>query len=486
MQTCTTLQTTNDCIFGTIGFSITSDTLTLLTNSIVTYCFEENISHVIIGYDASDWTKKFADEVILPRLCQHGIQGYYIDTPCPLFQLSWLTKQCYEDAKRQHRHLGIYLTTDVYYHDKLSLQFRDTEGKPFSEEEISKLIQHSPEITYKENNVIEPLQPQPLDITLYWQYLQDKSLINLDTVKSTRVYIDTMFGASEKLVTDLFKVAELKGGIINKASEPPRLKNYIPAPTGKFLQWYVPMVSEINPDSSSKTFFFGLSHDGSRLGVWDLKQDLEISTSGLFMILLYHFAKIQKKRGTILISKAMSQRVETVAKNLDLEIERIDSGTDSFLQAVNKKRRRPILMYGNEFGGFWFKGDTLDINPAVSICKIMECCKHLDKSPGEIVDLITSKYLTKQYYYSNLMLPLGLISKKEVENKLLLQYTLVETLDDGFTSVANFTNNSRVAVQENLKQYCVEVFLESEEKQTAEEMSTYLQSLFTRNEDEET
>ena len=66
----------------------------------------------------------------------------------------------------------------------------------------------------------------------------------------------------------------------------------MPKPSGDFLKWYT---SYLTPESR-KGFYFGFDNDGTSLGVWDLKQQVEISKSGIFLILLYHAAKIQKKK----------------------------------------------------------------------------------------------------------------------------------------------------------------------------------------------
>jgi len=293
--------------------------------------------------------------------------------------------------------------------------------------------------------------------------------------------VDTMFGSTERITGTLFNYintlsidspTKCLGKILNRASEPVRLENYVPNPIGNYLTW---QLSTIKPTISS-SFGFAFSSDGTRLGVYDFKQATVISPSGIFLVLLDYYARVLKKRGTILLTNSMSERVEILAKKLQFRIERIPSTVTAFNSALEKKRRSGVLLFGNEYGGFWFKGDIRCNNCLVTMCKVIEACSHSNKSPGELLDTIMQTYKIPNLAYSTLLLPRGLINKETIEAKLSDKGAM---LDKNEETIVDF-ENTRIVIKDNIKQSCIEIFIESENKEATKDVSGLLQQLYTR------
>jgi phosphomannomutase len=481
------LEIHQDCIFGSLGFSFTATTLGLLSRSIYSYCTEAGINKIVLGYDSSEFTKMFSLGIVAKTLTALGLDCYYIDHPCPLFQLSWLTYQCTVDEKGLSKLLGLYLSSDAYYPEKLSIHFRHDTGRPFSEQEVASLAQHPFDVQLDEKHLINESLTIPLDISLYTQYLSDKKIANINSITS-QCTVDVMFGATTELVSGISgklenpTLSSMPGvafpmQAFNKETTPGRLKHYVPNPTGQALSWG----NHTRAALKNYALHAGFSHDGTAIGIWDPKQKLEISQSGVFCILLYHAAKILKKKGTILVSKAASDRVTLVAKGLGFNVEEIDTGTDAYVEAITKKRRSSALMYGDEKGRFWFKNDVLDFNCLVALLRVVDTCTRLKKSPGEVVDMLTEQYIDRDYIYSNLTLPRGILDKNELEDKLAKDFLVEPVSCSDKTSVYRLDTGVKIVIQENKKQSSVEVFIESENVETTKRIAKYVQNLFIAN-----
>ena len=465
-----------DSIFGRVGFSITSSTLKYIAGSISSYCLERDIPSIVIGTDASEWSKTYMQEVLLPMLEDLQLTCYFLDDPCPLFQLSWLTQQVHLSHNKK-KFLGIYLSVDSYYHDRLSISFRHHDGKPFSELQVAELCTFGKISEDAYSGLGEsPVKGTALDISAYPNYLTDSKLINVEKTANKKVHIDTMFGCTEALLTKIGKdMSFCRLNLWNLAAGPERVRNYVASPTGTALQWRA-----LNLTDEPNSLFFAFNNTGTSLGVWDLRQNLEISKSGTFMLLIYHAHKILKKRGTVLISKAVSGRVTSLIESLGLNYEIVDSGVNNFIEAIEKKRRSPALMYGDEEGKFWFKGDVYDFNPLIAAMRITELCCVLDKSPGQILDDLQS-HLNNSYSYSNLILPLGIKGKFEIQEEFKKGLSVEPDNPLANTHVYNLLDGvSKVAVQENVRQSSVEVFIESQDNETTKGLANYVQELFVQ------
>jgi len=451
-----------DSIFGRVGFSVTLDSLLMLSNSIANYCAHYNINNIYFGYDSSTWGKLFVEEVLANRLHNLGYQITLIDGSCPIFQLSWTVKQQTELTKGSKDTLGIYVGTDSSYPDNLSIHFRNSEGFPLTESEVATIVSHSASTAA----LLECPEDDSLKIDLseYSKYLLKLRLFPKSGLKSSgKINIDTMFGSSETLVDEVVKHFSLSGDIFNRATVPNRIVNYLPIPTGSFLKWKLDKCQ----------YHFAIDGDGDSVGVLDPVQELEISPSSLYMIFIKYLVEIKKKKGTIYISKALSDRVAVVAKHYGLRVKWVDSGVDGFSQALRRSDKRSALMYGDETGGFWFKGDTPDRNSILTILILVSACNRFNKSPGQLVDVITDELLDSSYHFNFLEVSNQFISKSKLE-KLLIKELSPTKQELGNTSVLRTSNDGKIVIIDKKKYKSTIVLIESIDDAEVRNITDYI------------
>lgn len=463
-----------DYVFGKIGFSFTYKNVTNLLKSVYSYCLDKGIEDITLGYDASSWSDTALKEIVLLSISELGLNCTYTEKPCTLFELSWLT--CQNTKSSSKKNLGLYIATDWYYQDVISIYFRNEQGSAISTETLVDIVKTSTETRiYEINEAAEPCTSESVNIDLYSEYLKDRKLINKEL--SAKVFVDCMFGCVENTLTNLEKtIPSLKFNLFNVYSNPWRLKNYIARPSGDSLKWCAPSVKDEN-------LLIAIDNIGSSIGVWDTSQNAEISPTGIYLTLLYLFAKTYKKKGTVIISKMLSDRVELLAKELGFKVELINSGTDEFIKALNKKRRSPAIMYGDEFGRFWFKGDEIkDYNPIITLNHLLTCYQQSKKSPGKQVDIISKKYFNREYQYAMLLLPSKLKNKKALEKDLVELYNkdnllLFSNIDK--TSVFRVEKDIKIAITEKSKQKSLVIFIEASSKENILNTSKNINNLFT-------
>jgi phosphomannomutase len=391
-----------------------------------------------------------------------------LDHPVSKCQLSWLLKESKCD-------LGIYIGTDYYYPEKLCLFFYDEKGNPLTEEEVLELATFELDREYESSEGVLEI----LDISLYTKYLTDKKLVP-ELQKRTPIFIDCMFGAATNVSASVLEDYKLNGTLYNKATEPQRFVNYVAYPSRDSLAWHTPKA--IHTDESG--LYFGIGTHGDSLGVWDLFQKLEISPSGVMMILMYYLAKVKNKTGTVLISKSLSDKVTVVAEKLGLNPEPIDAGTESLAVAIQQKRKRPILLYGDESGRYWFKGDVPEGNPIIALLNVVGACEKSKLTPGGLVDMLSEKYLNRSYIYSQMVLPRGVKSKEELEKDLVNHYVNRITLRSSKTSLLYLDGSAKITISEIIRQNSLVVYVESETEEKTRQISMTIQNFFKESKNE--
>jgi phosphomannomutase len=447
------LRISQDSIYGRVGFSVTLDSVLMLTNCIANYCAKNGIHLIRIGFDSSAWAGPFAEEVISNRLSHLGFDCQIIERPCPIFQLSWAVNQGWEASKHATPILGIYVGTDGYYEDQLSFHFRHPDGLPYSESEVASIAAEPSSIKLLEKAACYTEVPEYLNIQDYPKYLTDIRAVTKTRLKKLPMVVDSMFGASESAFSELFSQYGMKGAVINRATNLLKYVNYLPRPTGAGLQWRM----ESSKGISSQ--YFAIDGDGDSIGLMDVKQELEISPSGIYCILLKYLAEVKKRKGTVLISKALSDKVQQIAHYYGFKTIWLDSGIAEFSKTIRTADKRSILMYGDETGGFWFKGDVMDRNSMITSLLITEACDHFKMSPGEILDEMYNKILEKTFVYGKLEIPDRDASKKFIEDVIETELT-VTSKEKGLTTVYKLENSKIVLVRQEKFKY-TSVYIES-------------------------
>lgn len=469
------IEFTQDCIFGQIGLSISLDSLILFSNTVFNYCSSKGIQIVVLGYDSSKWSQKFCLEVVLERLVELGMEVHYLDQASPSSALSWATNRAWLDSEESRMTLGMYFATDETQSENLSIHLRHNTGLPFTEEEVAEVVAQSFKLKVVEIGEILQPAPEKIELKRFVKDLLGTKLLNKKDINKTVVSIDNMFGSAEELVQLLKTDLEFNGQLVNKASENLRIENYRSLPTERWLEWKVPTNKK---DSSTlrEAFFHGaISNAGDQLGVWDMRQQIEISPSGVAMIFLKYYGEVLKKQGTIILSKLMSDKVVDTANKLGFKVHLVDSGLDAFSKAFQEVGKRSALMYADEVGRFWFKGQITEPNAVLALLLLHQICNRYKNSPGQLLDVLGSKYLDKKYVYGRLFVPIETKSKEELEDILQRDLNFSDT-DIGSTSMFRTDYGAKVCLSYDKRSQLTLVEIESQDESTTREIVQIIQN----------
>lgn len=469
------LDFTQDCIFGQIGLSVSLDSMLLISNAIHNYCRQSVIQDVVIGYDSSKWSRIFAEQVVLPRLLELGLSGYVVDQPVPIWALSWTTNRVWIDSEKSVKPLGIYFGTDSSQEETLSIHFRDHQGVAYTENKVAEIVSQSIKIRETEEAGYTPESEERLSVERYPLYLKNTKLINPDKVRGAVLSIDNMFGATEPLIQAVRSEFLFQGQLVNKSSDRVRYQNYQSLPSGDWLSWKVPAKDHQLRQNANFKIHAAINNDGRYLGIFDLKQGLEISPSGIAMIFLRYLSEVKKRKGTVILSHAVSDKVREAANHYRYKKVLINSGPEHFPAALKEVGLRSALMYCDEFGGFWFKGQVPEPNALISLLYLTEICNHYQLSPGELVDVISKKVLVSKYTYGKLAIPASITPKPRIVEIIQRDCSVVEALH-GSTTVIRNSDDSKITLTEDKKTQSTFVTVESFDEGATREIITNLQN----------
>jgi len=476
------LQCWSDSLIGKVGFSFTAPAMEAVAHAILTYKNKQNIDVICLGYDQ----RYLADELSLylaECLANMGVPVKLVDGSSPIFLISWFANQIDKGTTS----LGVYIGGDAAPMGLLSVSFRNTDGSPFTSEQTKGL--YNDYLYYHRGNfefVDRRREIEYADLRDgYAQWLIDTlSLQEYPNKPTLIVGIDYLTSPSQPYLQALF--SRMNVGI---SSVPHQFydrliinKQLRPDPSGWALQYGFKTFG-------AKRINFAFDGDGDCLGLYDGEEECEISPSAMFIILLHYFAKIKKRRGTILIDKAVSDRVTTIAENYGMAVEYVNNGLAGLSEKLKQPRKRPALMYGDAYGGFWFKGLPLDRNPFAALLFLLEACVKSDLSPSKLYDTIVDNQLNNNYFYGKVD-----IYPKQVDFDHLFEFLQVKDVEIGAHKIIDvvpgevvdstyFTahtmkldNDSRIVIQSNPKNDFIELYVESNDKETMYEIMGNVQN----------
>jgi phosphomannomutase len=441
-------------ILGKVGFSITQQTIKELCYNLSAYSVINLYPSVVLGYNGSYWSKEFYNELIR-QFTELNIDLVLIDRPTTLYETCWLSKE----LKTQP--LVVYLTETMQGPEYISISLFKRDLEPLTTDELKDLK--------LESNSTSKGNIDTVNIKGLVKYLQDSKVSDLSGLSEFKLYIDSMFGAGEYIFRDLNQQKLIDVSFFNPQSSPTRIVNYTSNPTGQFLSNYAKVC--LNPDF--KTLFFGLGPDGEKIGLYDLKQDTEISSSSVIALLAYYYAKIRKKKGTVILTPLTGSKTLEVINKLDLSYEIVDCGAQAFYESIHKKRRRPALFYANEYGNIWFKGDINACNNVLAVLAITNLCKEMSRSPGEILDIIHTSFLQNNYLHFNYAVIKDVISVEEFE--FIMKDYINDKKNYNNSSVYLLNNSSRLALKDNLNYNRLEISVESTNQEDLKNIAIFLQ-----------
>lgn len=479
------LQCWGDSLSGKVGFSFTSRSVNAVAQAVFRYCNSHFINKVCLGYDGRQFSDLFSFELV-NSLAEMGIPTVVIDGPSPIFLLSWLSSQTDLNTKT----IGIYIGGDQAPFDQLSLSFRNDDGSPFVYERTREIYNHYIfSLRSSWDHKDRKRDPEYVDLREgYAQWLVDT--LNIEKRKSLHtIGIDYLTSPAKPYLQQF--LMRLNIGALAIPEEfwhtPIVHKQLRPCPFG----W--PLTYPHTKFSREVDYHFSFDGDADCIGIYDNLTGEGLSASATFVILLYYFSKIKNRRGTILISRAVSEKVSVIAESYGLSVEYVDGGLSGLSSKLKEKRKRAALMYGDEEGGFWFKGLPLDRNPFPAIIYVIEACEHTGLSPAQLYDKIVDKELGRKFVFGKID-----ISPSHVSQEKLLEFistdssvgnkSITERITGSLFEGLNFTahtlkleDSSRVVIQSNLKNDFIELYVESYDQENMHQIMGDIQGRIFSN-----
>lgn len=327
---------------------------------------------VLLGYSNSDSSKKILDRFCEPSVLELGFSLISPAQAVSLEQFWWILKQV------QGKAYGVYVSNSLFGRDFIDIKvFYSSEGvveevKPVKIRKMlksSRLVKSSSLPGFICENQIEEIE-----VSGYLDYLRDQHSF-FKEIKQP-VAVDSMFGGTGPTLLKLSQDNK-KVSVFNSESDLPRLMGYIANPSGEYLKWYTTFNS-IKPE----TLFFAVSDDGTRLGVYDIKQDVELSSDSTTLLVLSAIKEFGLQTGPVALSGYHGKIVIRHASRLGYKVKR-------FFEAPAGKE-----VYDLKSGAFKnLKLRGCDNYDALTACSLIyRLCVLKQKSPGELVDEIVDGF----------------------------------------------------------------------------------------------
>lgn len=443
-------------IKGRVGFSINISDIKSLIPRLVSFSSSlyQDGAALLCNSSGGYWANIFKEEFNLEA--SKYITIFTNDKPCSYYEHLWLTKEI-----TNKKCIAVYITDTLEGDPYLNIKLNYPDLAPLYLEELNT---KSDQYYLGESGELEVL-----NIDNYGEYLLDNKLINLKNLENMNLNIDCMFGSTENFFNSFSSKYPASIRLFNRQSQPIRLINYSSNPSGQFLQNYA--LTCLQEDYNH--LFFGISSDGFKIGCYDLKQNIEINPSSLILLLAYYYAKIENRKGSILLTSITSNKVLDIINNFNLAYEIIDCGEVEFYEAVNKKRKRPLLFYANEYGCIHFKSDIACPNPYLTIFKIGELCKVMGRSPGQLIDIINSAFLKNTYYNIIISYFIDYISLDNL--KAIIEPLSLDCKEYKKSLIYSLVNNVRLAIKINLSYNRFELYFESVNEDNLKKTSDLIQ-----------
>lgn len=444
----------NNTIIGRFGFSLTEESIKTFLYSFYNFLMNYGYTRVCLGQDGTAVVDSIFKEVVVPTISLLGVQSSIPEGPTPLPQFVWF---CQESQKTS---IGLYFKS-INIDENIEIDIYSG-GKPIDKEFFQLLLKSSSIVNINTLDGYESEDPQYFNLDGYYKWLLDSK--NITHIPAS-INIDTMYGSSCYFGKTIQKQIGLNVHLFNIQTDPPRFKNYIAKPTGQFLSWFTTY-----PTVKKDQFYFGLNSSGSSLGLYDLTQNLEISSAGVSLLLLKYLKEVKKSTDAfILVSTGLNSRVISYIKKLNYKYRITNLGLGSVSEEL--KGGRCVDLYLDEQGGFYCGGDKiLCTNPFIAIFRIIELCKQLKKSPGEVIDDIYLNDIPKLIYHNNFYLLKSFIDKYDLIDFLNKDPDLKNKKESKPYTIFKFNNKSKLTVKDNIRESLLEVFIESKDPTQAKEL----------------
>lgn len=438
--------------------------------SVISYCAENEIVRLNIAHDGSQWASTYVSSIIAPLINKVGFNTAIVNHPATVSQISWLPTQL------KHKSLSIYLSRNNRSENKLGIYFFDDKGSPLTEKALKAILRYPAPLKIEIVSELVNESLEYIDLDSYLEFLIDKKRISEISTGTATINIDLMFGAFENIGLALKRKFNNSITLYNLCSDPPRLLNYIAKPTGNFLKWY----TSVAP-SNRHSFFCGMDGDGDSIGIYDTFQGVELNQNSIVMLLLRHLSNTAADKGKVIVvlSKALSERVTKYAKKLGFSVKQ----TDKYLYSIAKYKAKEdsYVFYADEYGRFYFNEEYIAPNPIITLFNIVELCTSEKKSPGEIIDEITTNVLKTQTFTTNFFIPKNYEIYLDIVEQHLKD-TLNNIKDEKIyekLSVFNTDTGVRILVKDDPQEEFIEIVLEADSRDNLIEVSTKISGLIS-------
>ena len=234
------------------------------------------------------------------------------------------------------------------------------------------------------------------------------------------VVVDSMHGAGAGYLEGLLEEQGVK--VIGIRSEiNPSFGGSSPEPIAANLRPLASAVRKYRADLG-----LALDGDGDRLGVVDHLGNY-VDAHRVFLLLLTHLFRNRKYRGAVVKTFSTSFAVDLAAQSFGLAVRETPIG---FKHIAGVCRREPVLMGGEESGGYGFPQHLLDRDGVLAGLLLVEYIAKEKRPLWSILDGLKEQFGSS--FYRRLDLPLASVPLLDIEPPSRLgnrAVTAVETLD---------------------------------------------------------
>ncbi|NLA58730.1 MAG: phosphoglucomutase/phosphomannomutase family protein [Firmicutes bacterium] len=382
-----------DLRFGTEGWrGIIADDFTFANvrrvgRAVAWYLRELDVQQgVVIGYDTRFLSSRCARE-IAGVIQQDGIPVYLAHQAVVTPALSFA-------AARLKMDLGIMVTASHNPPEYNGIKIKAGDGGPADQEVINRIQELLPDSAPSMTTSSPGLAEIDLDgiyldgvrQQVKWSYVSDSGLT---------VVVDSMHGAGAGYLETLLGERGVKVIAIRKEINP-SFGGTSPEPIAANLKPLAAAVRRYRADLG-----LALDGDGDRLGVVDHLGNY-VDAHRVFLLLLTHLVRNRKQRGIVVKTFSTSSSIDLAARNFGLTVRETPIG---FKHIARVSRREPVLMGGEESGGYGFPQHLLDRDGILAGLLLVECVAEEQRSLRSILDGLEEQFAPG--YYRRLDLPVA-------------------------------------------------------------------------------
>ncbi|HHV93100.1 MAG TPA: phosphoglucomutase/phosphomannomutase family protein [Firmicutes bacterium] len=367
---------------------------------------------VVVGYDTRFLSSCFARE-IAGIMQAEGVEVYLADKPIVTPALSFAAAALGVD-------LGIMITASHNPPEYNGIKIKAADGGPVDQDVTSKIQELLPETAPSVPG--KPSRVSELDLAgIYLDGVRKQvNKRQFTEAADLTVVVDSMYGAGAGYLAGLLAEYGVKVIAIRDETNP-GFGGSSPEPIAANLRPLGAAVRKYRADLG-----LALDGDGDRLGVVDHRGEY-VDSHRVFLLLLMHLVKNRGIKGTVVKTFSTSSVIDFAARSLGLAVRETPIG---FKHIAAICRREPVLMGGEESGGYGFPRHLLDRDGILAGLLLVEYVAQQGKPLRSILDELAAEFGTMSY--RRLDLPLKSCPQLCVEPPSRLgsrNVTAVETLD---------------------------------------------------------